>query len=871
MTRPGLRPDRQSHRPLALLKALLLVLWVTLALAATASAQTDPDEDDIFAELDEAEERGASGDYDKEEDEEEDDLTDYGFDDPDSLGFGVEEMVVTGRASDATAQATPEAITEFSQSDLDKMDISNVEALSLNTPSLHVGKFGGQPVITLRGVGAGNLTTAGTPGVGFEVDGIHQGRPTAAAVRIYDVEDVRVYKGPQGTAGGYNTNGGRIAVRSKRPQEELDLMADVQYGAYDQILLRGALNVPILPDGLLMARGTVTYENRDGYQQNLTYDVKNFNADDADDLISRFQTRSLFFDESLEFRTIGGYNYQKGIGPARKLLSSGLNAASTVGLLLPGPFDNGTLPYERERLLITGCTNLSEAYCLADDPRETYQDEIGSVDNRQANITGILNWDMPFLADSEWLSDLRLSATGGWMKTSRSSLVDVDGTNSPHTRFSSDLAANQGSIEVFIERPDVERFDFKLGAYYFREQVDSFACIDSRGSASNAADIATDQDLLNQSIAGYGTVGYRFFDNLRLSGQLRYSNERKKIDQENLRFASISGLEDPARPNNSDCSKFYQKFLNRPDHTAVIVLEKANGTGSFETAADDHWNKLTYSAAAEWDVTDFNALAISFASGFKPGGFSLGANPALGSVSEEFGPEDVFQYQLVSKNQFWDSRIQANLTFFWTDYDPFQVCQIIGVQFKCNTDGRALSRGIELEVVAMPVDGLSINGHFNFLDTKIDNFYLQDPTETLPGQASATGFGGPPRDLTGNALPKAPRFGGSFGIQYDWDLERWGIFSPRVQMQTQSRTYYRVFNVEEFSQKAFAKLDISLEWRSEDGVYLVRGFVNNVTDVDVLNFLFIGPANIGGPALGFYLPPRTWGIRVGITTLPDFF
>jgi iron complex outermembrane receptor protein len=860
---------------LASRRRLVALLTLGLALAAIdplapsfASAQTKAD-DDVFAELDRI--AGAADDEqdEAEPDEGDPDEGERGAGDDQAAEGGspagdqIETMVVTGQSHAGSAQSIPEAITEFDQGALDRMNIADVESLALNTPSLHVGNFGSQPVITLRGIGAANLTTLGTPGVGFTMDGIHYGRPTAAAVRIYDVEDVRVYRGPQGVDGGYMTNGGRIAIQSMRPGEDLDFMGDIQYGAYDQILVRGALNVPVLPDQLLTTRATVTFETRDGYQRNATYDVRNLDADDADALITRFQTRTLLFDDSLEVRMIGGYNYQRGIGPARHALNALLTNAEDI--LAPPPPGDPPLPPDVARLRIEDCPDGTPEVCRSGDPRVTYADDVGYQDNSQANVTGNALWELPVFENSEWLSDLRVSLVGGWVSTSRNSRLDLDGTNSPHSYFEGRTDADQGSVELFFERPDVERFDFKTGGYFFEEHVDTTQCVDA-DSTSPEADVYTEQALLNRSLAWYGNVGYRMFQQLRLSGGLRYSNEYKDVDQYNARYTKqfLSG-----RANDTPCSTYYQEFLERPTEISYISVNQ--NTGEFTQADDITFKKWTYMAGLEWEMHDTSVVAFDFTTGYKPGGFTLGTNPGLVSRnSTPYGAEEVIQYQVTSKNTLFDSKLEANLTLFWTEYDPFQVCQIIGAQFQCNSRGQATSRGVELEVFAAPVDGLTLNGHFNFLDAKVRDLYLRDPTVIPPGRTEPTTSGGPFEDLSGNSLEKAPRFAGSFGVQYDWDWERWGVLSPRVQMQAQSRTYYRTFNREEFSQAPFAKLDLSLEWRSEDDVFVVRGFVDNVTDVDVINFLFIGPPSIGGPTLGFYLPPRTWGVRIGVTTLPDW-
>ena len=151
----------------------------------------------------------------------------------------IEEIVVSGSAGPTSAQSAATAITEFKQAELDSMGIIDVASMSLSTPSLHVGNVGSQSIITLRGIGAQNLTAVGEAGVGFEVDGIHQGRPAVSTTRFFDLEYVRVLKGPQGQNGGRQTNGGRIALRSVPPEEDMDFFGDFQVGAYDNTCCAG--------------------------------------------------------------------------------------------------------------------------------------------------------------------------------------------------------------------------------------------------------------------------------------------------------------------------------------------------------------------------------------------------------------------------------------------------------------------------------------------------------------------------------------------------------------------------------------------------------------------------------------------------------
>jgi iron complex outermembrane receptor protein len=278
----------------------------------------------------------------------------------------------------------------------------------------------------------------------------------------------------------------------------------------------------------------------------------------------------------------------------------------------------------------------------------------------------------------------------------------------------------------------------------------------------------------------------------------------------------------------------------------------------------DRWSDWNPSAGFEWEINDSSTVSFRYAEAFKPGGFPLGVDPNFDEAFQQpYDAEQSKNFELTSKNEFFDNRVRFNLTFFWTDYDPFQICQLAGPLYFCESDGEATSRGIEIEYFATPVDGLDINGHFNYLDARIDRFQIIDPT--LRTDAGGVDPVPKPVDVSGNRLPKAPEWSGSFGIQYTFDLGRYGQLVPRAQTQFQARTFFRVFNREEFSQDPFAKLDVRLTWRSESGALFAELFGANVTDVDVINFEFVGSQFVGGPVFAAYQPPRTWGFRVGAT------
>ena len=159
---------------------------------------------------------------------------------------GIEAIEVTGERLDATnVQDEAQAITAFDTGELDRLQISNVDRLSLNVPGLHVGQQGQNAIITLRGVGTENASLTGEAGVAFHIDGIYYGSLAAARAAFFDVEAIEVKRGPQGFLGGKNSTSGAINVNTRDPGTEYEVVGDMLFGNYDRLRGRGTLNVPL--------------------------------------------------------------------------------------------------------------------------------------------------------------------------------------------------------------------------------------------------------------------------------------------------------------------------------------------------------------------------------------------------------------------------------------------------------------------------------------------------------------------------------------------------------------------------------------------------------------------------------------------------
>ena len=178
----------------------------------------------------------------------------------------LEEIVVTATKRTTSLQDTPLAISAFSMSKLEELDVRNTDDLAAIVPGLDIGVSVGNTQMSLRGISNNSFFLAGDPTVAFHVDGIYRGRQTGGMALYYDLERVEVLKGPQGTLYGRNATAGTINVITRRPQKEFGGYVDLLGGNKSRFGARAAINLP-LSDSFTVRLAGIT-EERDGYYDN---------------------------------------------------------------------------------------------------------------------------------------------------------------------------------------------------------------------------------------------------------------------------------------------------------------------------------------------------------------------------------------------------------------------------------------------------------------------------------------------------------------------------------------------------------------------------------------------------------------------------
>ncbi len=201
------------------------------------------------------------------------------------------------------------------------------------------------------------------------------------------------------------------------------------------------------------------------------------------------------------------------------------------------------------------------------------------------------------------------------------------------------------------------------------------------------------------SYAGFGEAYYDVFNDLKLTGGVRWTDDKKH-------------------------------FLDIPSELL------ANGYGYMATnTVDQEWNQLTGRLAANWtpkfDFTDQTLIYGSYAHGYKAGGanppgaalYSYGSGAGVQGVPIHpltFQPEFVDAFELGSKNTLLDGGLTLNGDVFFYNYKGYQISEIVD-RTSINLNFDATVRGAELEASYEPMPGLKFNFAGGYEDTRIAN------------------------------------------------------------------------------------------------------------------------------------------------------
>ena len=198
------------------------------------------------------------------------------------------EIIVTARRREEKLLTTPVSATVLSGGDLLQQSVRNFQDLRGAVSNLEVQPLlSGGTSFTIRGIGQPFNQVNSDAKAGFYVDEMYVSRLEGNDLYFYDIANLQVLKGPQGTLFGKNTTAGAVLLTTQRPTDRFEGFARVRLGSYDRVETEGAINVP-LAEGF-SGRVSFRTQNVDGYIKHLLDDGR---SGDIDNQSVRLQLRA---------------------------------------------------------------------------------------------------------------------------------------------------------------------------------------------------------------------------------------------------------------------------------------------------------------------------------------------------------------------------------------------------------------------------------------------------------------------------------------------------------------------------------------------------------------------------------------------------
>ena len=248
-------------------------------------------------------------------------------------GTALEEVVVTARHERENLQNVPISITAISGEEIRQKNITDPEDFNTTVPGLTV-----QPAYLARDSatytirGQGQILGGAPPAVATYFNDV----PTivTGSGYFFDLENIEVLKGPQGTLFGLNSTGGAVLLVPQRPTNDFEGYVDATVGNYHERRYQAVVNIPIISD-VLSVRFAVDDNMRDGYTTNPVngqqYDDTDYQAGRIGVIFrpnDRFENYFLFNVAALNEHGAGleclNYNPEGDFGPALGLRSGGV-------------------------------------------------------------------------------------------------------------------------------------------------------------------------------------------------------------------------------------------------------------------------------------------------------------------------------------------------------------------------------------------------------------------------------------------------------------------------------------------------------------------------------------------------------------------
>ena len=631
----------------------------------------------------------------------------------------IDEIVVTARRTEENLQDVPVAIAAMSSEDLRREQINSPSDLNGRVPSLVISsgsQMRNTETPTIRGQGA---QYGASPGVIIYLAEVplpsdpvanYQGGPG----KFFDLGNLQVLKGSQGTLFGRNTTGGALLLEPQRPTEGFSgsLRAGTQMLSEDD--LRGesyeaVFNTPLVGDALLARFGGQMY-HRDGFTRDVVtgkdYDDKNYWTARAG-VLWRPTAR-------IDNYLMGNWSDGDTNGTAtviERINREGLNQA------IPGAIGAGGLTriipgVDLAQVAQPGCLILN-VFGPSTNCGQDILDEQAARGIRRVQLSGDPNDILKTTTvldklSIEFAENLALINIASYSTLEHSYRWDLDGSRAGFNEFINPDDVLQADVRTITEELQLQgsaldgALDYVVGGYYENTEASG------RIIATSLLFVEVDQQYVQrkESYAPFAQGTYHLGD----------------------LFAGLSGL---------NLTLGLRRTTDKTSGAASITQVAAGFFPLVDKSfvADVDNSEWTYTAGLDYKL-DTHLIYGKISRGYKTGGIAtISVNPARYTYEPEF----VTNYELGHKSDFLIGDVlpvRINSAVYYTDYtglqkasidayvDPDSPSPVPQLGQSIFNVGSAWVAGFETDITVQPLPGLTLLGTYGYTRAEYEEFSL---------------------------------------------------------------------------------------------------------------------------------------------------
>ena len=713
----------------------------------------------------------------------------------------LEEIVVTAQKREQNIQDVPISITRMSGQWLESKFAGGGDVLELasTVPGLHVESSNGRlsPRFYMRGLGNADFTAAASQPVSIVFDEVPMEKASLKSFPIFDLDDIEVIRGPQGTLFGRNTTAGILKFDSRRPTAETEGYIKASGGNLGTINVEGAVGGTLV-ENTLMGRVSFITQHRSDWVNN-AYTGENDAMGGFDIFAGRVQ---LLWTPSDDFSALLLYQHQ----------DQGGNSAS---LFRANIFDKGSNKlndnYDRNTVYFDGGNN---------NPAKI----------KSFGVTLKLDWDVG--------NHTITSITSYQDIYDRFARGDIDGgygclftcgafapgphgpfgpPSTPFNPFASPFVVNVdtgGDQEVEQITQEIRfasnldgPFNYQVGAFYFEDDLLSVSQNASVTTPDNFR-VGSVSEIENTTWAVFGQGSYDVSDQLTLTAGVRYTDDEKDAQHE------------------------------RP----------ATGPLAPISLGDD---ELSWDVSLAFAVSEDSQVYARVATGFRAPTIQdrLEDDPEVTTADSE----TIMSYEIGYKALF--EQVRLNVAAFYYEVDDMQLVAVGGdanTTTLLNAD-EGVGYGIEFDVDIALTDNMILSGGFGYNKTE-----LKDNELTLPVGPMATSRD--PLDengraiIDGNPFQHAPKWTANLQLDYTHPLANGNELYLFTDWKLKGKTSDFLYESVEFTFGTQFEGGLRLGYRDTVRNFEIGLFARNITNehnpIGGIDF-----ANL----LGYVNQPRIWG------------